>query len=203
MSKWWFSLFSRILFSEPLKLSRNHPEVLILKWKIEVARTVILKKKKTCKISRNVTNTYFWSYSILVPEPPVKVYCHHFFVFWAMIHQVLRFLGWKLHFEKEILKIISKFKWTQVITLQNWKNHRTKQNYTFTFAQNYLKKLLKVSFSSFPSNNIVKMSYKWISSLIFQFGGRNGTSNLKAHILKTYFRTWGRFLLWRSHMAQK
>ncbi len=33
-----------------------------------------------------------------MPEHPVEVHCHHFFVFWTMMHQVLRFL--KLDFEK-------------------------------------------------------------------------------------------------------
>ncbi len=74
VSKWWYSLFSRILFSESLKLSRNHPKVLKLK-------------------KKNIQNTYFRSYSVLVPEPPVEVPCCHFFVFWVMIHQVLRFIG--------------------------------------------------------------------------------------------------------------
>ncbi len=129
VSKWWFSLFSRILFSEPLKLSRNHFEV--LKLKIEVSCEVILKKKKTYNILKNVHNAYFRSYLILVPEPTGKVHCHHFFVFWAMIHQVLRFLSWKLHFEKEFFLITSKFKWTRVITLHNWKNHCTEQLYSY------------------------------------------------------------------------
>ncbi len=33
-------------------------------------------------------------------------------------------------------------------------------NYTVIFAQNYLETLLKVSFRSFQSNNVVKMPYE-------------------------------------------
>ncbi len=103
MSKWWFSLFSGILFSEPLKLSRNQPEVLELK--TEVTLKVI--SKKTFKILKNVRNFYFKSYSVFLPEPPVKIHCRHFFVFWAMIHQVLRsyvvhYRIFKNHFQIQI-----------------------------------------------------------------------------------------------------
>ncbi len=135
MSKWWFSLFPRILFPEPLKLSRDHPEVPMLK--IDWGRSelkmlgVYFEKKKHTTFWKNLRNTYFRNYSILLPEPPV--HCHHFFVFWTMIHQVLRFLSWKYHFEQDCLKMTFKFKWTQGITLSLMKNIIKK----FTAPNNY------------------------------------------------------------------
>ncbi len=182
MLKWCFSLSCKILFSEPLKLNRSHLKV--LKLKAEVAHKIILKK--TYKILKIVHNTYFRSYSILVPEPPVKVHCHNFFIFWAMIRLVSRFLSWTLHFEIKFFKTTYKFKWTQLSPYITEKitapNH-----YTVKFTQKYPQVLLKVTSSSFPSNNIFKTQYKWKNPFIFQFARRNGTSNFKRSYCENLF----------------
>ncbi len=54
--------------------------------------------------------------------------------------------------------------------------------------QNYLEMLLKLTFSSFPLNNVVKTPYNWGKTpLSYQFAGRNGTSNFKSSYLKNLF----------------
>ncbi len=113
------------------------------RWKLRLHVRLFWKKtykfwKKKHKILKNTHNTYFRSYSILVPQPPVKVHCHHLFVFWAMIHQVLRFLSWKLQFEKnnyfKSLPNSNELKFSPYIT----EKITVTNNYTVTFTKNYL-----------------------------------------------------------------
>ncbi len=50
--------------------------------------------------------------------------------------------------------------------------------------------LLKVTFSSFPSNNVVKTPYKWKKPIfLISLVGETAPLTLKAHISKTCFRT--------------
>ncbi len=174
------SLFSGILFSETLKLSRNHPEV--LKLKTEVARKVILKKKKYTKfwkifITLILGVIQFWCQSLQLKFIVIisSYYGLWFIRFWGS--QVENFILKKSLPNSKELKLSPYI--TEKITAPNY--------YTVTFTQNYLQVLLKVTFSSFPSNNIVKTKYKWKNPLTFQFGGRNGTSNFESSYLENLF----------------